>query len=345
MFDFLKKKKQKEEVVLIEEPKKKVENIKTLLLMNSIVFLNQEKDITNFSSELESITSAITVCEKNIDRLRRAFLVNTQNYKEVEKELNKLRREEIEVKARSIFLERVKTMGELFPGSFLVPFDIFYSLLKKYNLMIGKTTNYTGVIPEKNLLEVEKVKRKLNWLNDFYRIYSNGKHNLEDSIYRSEVNFYSDLGEWKYNREMLLVTEVREVYRDNDKDAKKVRDFIEYNWRNLIPSPCRRKDFRTYISIENYQSSMFANEVFSDLDIKEPGMVVPDGSIISQNDLLIAAPKKYLKNEVTVSSQPVDPIVFQTCPWGVIIHSVWGEEAEDKVLEEYLQINNIIKNI
>jgi hypothetical protein len=39
---------------------------------------------------------------------------------------------------------------------------------------------------------------------------------------------------------------------------------------------------------------------------------------------------------------PVDPIVFQCCPYGVVIHSVWGEEADDKVLEEYKMLNQKI---
>jgi hypothetical protein len=39
---------------------------------------------------------------------------------------------------------------------------------------------------------------------------------------------------------------------------------------------------------------------------------------------------------------PVDPIVFQCCPYGVVIHSVWGEEADDKVLEEYKTLNQKI---
>lgn len=38
----------------------------------------------------------------------------------------------------------------------------------------------------------------------------------------------------------------------------------------------------------------------------------------------------------------VDPIVYQPCAYGVLIHSMWGEESEDKVFEEYKRINNLM---
>lgn len=38
----------------------------------------------------------------------------------------------------------------------------------------------------------------------------------------------------------------------------------------------------------------------------------------------------------------VDPIVYQPCAYGILIHSMWGEESEDKVFEEYKRINNLM---
>lgn len=36
------------------------------------------------------------------------------------------------------------------------------------------------------------------------------------------------------------------------------------------------------------------------------------------------------------------PIVYQPCAYGILIHSMWGEESEDKVFEEYKRINNLM---
>lgn len=46
--------------------------------------------------------------------------------------------------------------------------------------------------------------------------------------------------------------------------------------------------------------------------------------------------------EVTITKKAVDPIVYQPCAYGILIHSMWGEESEDKVFEEYKRINNLM---
>ena len=37
----------------------------------------------------------------------------------------------------------------------------------------------------------------------------------------------------------------------------------------------------------------------------------------------------------------VDLIIFQYCPYGVLIYTMWGKEAEDKVFEEYKKLRAI----
>lgn len=55
----------------------------------------------------------------------------------------------------------------------------------------------------------------------------------------------------------------------------------------------------------------------------------------------MACPPGQLNNpEVTITKKAVDPIVYQPCAYGILIHSMWGEE--DKVFEEYKRINAII---
>ena len=64
---------------------------------------------------------------------------------------------------------------------------------------------------------------------------------------------------------------------------------------------------------------------------------------IGRNELFVACPPGQLNNpEVTITKKAVDPIVYQPCAYGVLIHSMWGEESEDKVFEEYKRINNLM---
>ena len=68
-----------------------------------------------------------------------------------------------------------------------------------------------------------------------------------------------------------------------------------------------------------------------------------DAVKIGRNELFGACPPSQLNNpEVTITKKAVDPIVYQPCAYGILIHSMWGEESEDKVFEEYKRINNLM---
>lgn len=74
-----------------------------------------------------------------------------------------------------------------------------------------------------------------------------------------------------------------------------------------------------------------------------PNIVSFDAVKIGRNELFVACPPGQLNNpEVTITKKAVDPIVYQPCAYGVFIHSMWGEESEDKVFEEYKRINNLM---
>lgn len=67
-----------------------------------------------------------------------------------------------------------------------------------------------------------------------------------------------------------------------------------------------------------------------------------DVNYATSEDFFIACPKSYLKEKPIIASKPIDPIIFQYCPYGVLIYTMWGDEAEDKVFEEYKKLNNLV---
>ena len=76
---------------------------------------------------------------------------------------------------------------------------------------------------------------------------------------------------------------------------------------------------------------------------EEARMVYLDCDWYNEDDFFIACPKEHLKkNNVTISNHPIDPIVFRFCEHGIVIHTMWGKEAEDKVFEEYKKLNNLV---
>lgn len=61
---------------------------------------------------------------------------------------------------------------------------------------------------------------------------------------------------------------------------------------------------------------------------------------LKRNDSEVITPE--VVDMPVVTKKAVDPIVYQPCAYGILIHSMWGEESEDKVFEEYKRINNLM---
>ena len=76
-------------------------------------------------------------------------------------------------------------------------------------------------------------------------------------------------------------------------------------------------------------------------DKKWSAKVNLDVNYVSIREMFIACPKSNLQEKTVIVSHTVDPIIFQYCPYGVLIYTMWGEEAEDKVFEEYKKLRAI----
>lgn len=69
--------------------------------------------------------------------------------------------------------------------------------------------------------------------------------------------------------------------------------------------------------------------------------VVFKRTCVDKNCFFIACPKSNLQEKTVIVSHAVDPIIFQYCPYGVLIYTMWGKESEDKVFEEYKKLRAI----
>lgn len=77
-------------------------------------------------------------------------------------------------------------------------------------------------------------------------------------------------------------------------------------------------------------------------DQKWADCVIFKRTCVDKNCFFIACPESELQIKTIISSKPIDPIIFQYCPYGVLIYTMWGDEAEDKVFEEYKKLNNLV---
>ncbi len=124
--------------------------------------------------------------------------------------------------------------------------------------------------------------------------------------------------------------QVNKISNYNSKKSDSyVKERLEYYFNILQVDTYRLFDVPLYY-IENFTKEEWAEHVYIDIDY-----VTPD-------NFFIACPKSNLQEKPIIFSKPIDPIIFQYCPFGVLIYTMWGDEAEDKVFEEYKKLNNLI---
>lgn len=247
-----------------------------------------------------------------IDHTRKAYrnlvilgLGNTQNALALKKELDTYDSQVSDQQTANRLIDFIKVARECFgPKTFLVSNTQFEKLCNKYGLAIGPLTSYKGVIPVENIEDIAKVK------GNFIKFH------------------YSSL----LNKNILHITSMDL----KEEDAYIITDYVKKhnNIVILANTSYSKEDSRTW----------WAQDV-SDLRNKVQWPVLNKliGNRIEETDLLIACPPKYLNNpKVTISKKAIDPVIFQYCPYGVLIHTIWGEEAEDVVLKQYLETNNKI---
>lgn len=139
------------------------------------------------------------------------------------------------------------------------------------------------------------------------------------------------------SKNAYYVTGINYGYSDSETMLNNLKKYIESH-NHIVIGPDTEGTLRLS-SIINKNPGLPADvKAFS-----YPNIVSFDSVKISKNELFVACPPGQLNNpEVTITKKAVDPIVYQPCAYGILIHSMWGEESEDKVFEEYKRINNLM---
>lgn len=115
------------------------------------------------------------------------------------------------------------------------------------------------------------------------------------------------------------IVEIQRIYNFSDKSDFSIRKYFDNNF-NIISYPAYIYDIK---------NKEWAKKV--SLSVR----------YTRRDDIFIACPKSNLQEKVVIVSHAVDPIIFQYCPYGVLIYTMWGKESEDKVFEEYKKLRAI----
>lgn len=268
------------------------------------------------------------VVSSEYDRLCRLGLANTKNAQILKTKIDEVGviNEGIDsynaaIDKQKEFCQFVKEMLEVFGhNTLLVRFDDFEQIIKKYNLTCGCLEDYTGVIPEKNLKELEEAKRKLN-IAKGYDITSREFYTV--SIFTP----YDDLRFKKLHHPSLYknicdlrrVTEIDTDYADSA-TIKKLKVF-------------------PFISTNEQSDSDIVADLFKQ---RETGIKLSR----EKTNLFIVAPYKDMKNGIKFRHfvKAEDPFICSYTPFGIMIHTAWGEEAEDEVLSKYYAQLNLLED-
>lgn len=309
----------KEEEKVFVTPDIKVQ-VLILSLMNT--FLEQCKgDIVLVKEEPD--------VKKEYDRLVSLGLKNTENAKLLKAKIEEIQTKTNKSKFGQEVMEWVVNMKREFPNSYLISFDQFKKVLKDYGLITNFLRNYVGIIPSRNITEVEEVMAVVQQKRYDYGII-NRLNESKTPDFQHYCHFY-------------YVTGVRCRRGDEKKDCERIRERVE-EVGNIIDVPSTSSYGVEGIrldQVEEISCAFLPNGLksgpFDDFTLTLERM--------DKTNLMIAAPRTCFSTEFKITEMPVDPIVFQCCPYGVIVHSVWGEEADDKVLKEYMELNQKILEV
>ena len=128
------------------------------------------------------------------------------------------------------------------------------------------------------------------------------------------------------NYQLVRVNKISNYSKRSD---SYVKERLEYYFNILQMATYRMSDVSLY-NDKNFKKEKWAEHVYVDIDL------------VASDDFFIACPKSNLQERPVIMSKPIDPIIFQYCPFGVLIYTMWGDEAEDKVFEEYKKLNNLV---
>ena len=216
-------------------------------------------------------------------------------------------------------LELVNEVKSYFGNHALViKLSDFIHIMKKYKLCCGDFREYTGVVPEKNALEIKDAYDKIERLEKGYETYPK---KLCDLYLRNKIIRISEIS-FKSERTRLSRSDRKKIYTF---PIVSMRKNCDYEWE-IITNICQ-----------------YLNQCGIDINSDRVSRI----SYITLRQLLICAPQDQMSKSVrnvkfSVLPAPTDdPFIFSLTPdRSVIIHSMWGKEAEDEALLKY---KNLLK--
>ncbi len=288
---------------------------------------NYYKDLSALSRFRESTKKENTKDEKGFDSFKLITdlgFINSSMIRERNEIISKNRNFNQAVSQACESLEFIKAMSEYFgKGTILVKRDDFVHIIRKYGLTCGSFEEYTGIVPDENLLEIDDARMKLEQIHDpgFGGSHTNF---VLKSAYKSVTVKLDDI-----------------IYEDGDEPlSKAARKYLCSFPIVLISSTSCSRSSEAFM-IKEYLADYLPGDQLKKIDWCR-------NHLISKSGMFIAAPREKMRNaekSIRFIPAPKDPFICSLVPYGVVIHSRWGKEAEDETLNKYDNLFNRLRGV
>lgn len=257
-------------------------------------YINAEEEKTKVS------LAPVAGLKASYQRLFNLGLANSTNARVLKEDLDHRETVNNNIETAKKLISYVRNINRILgENSYLVSNEQFAQICKKYNLVYKPLELYTGVIPEENIVQLEKVVSNISLVPNIN----------EDLNYVTEVNVNSFSGEGEFVQWIKSHRILKFPLKLYHGDFAKKEKFAYGQLNRYLPVDCPTVRYQWLTELTTIPVDKFK--------------------------FFIAAPENHFKDDFKVTSRPQDPIVFQFCPYGVLVHSVWGEEADDKTLAKY----------
>lgn len=286
--------------------------------MGILLMLQMEEYIQKTKEVLETQGEDTGQLVEAYGKLARAGLENSKNAKLLKQKIDSISLVNNNIRKAGDLLRFMKDLRSHFGNTtLLVGTEQFEKVCKKYRLATGVINRYTGTIPDKNLKElqavIEKCKTFLHPLNCTSRgLFLWDIHEIEASYSIRDDDEVKAAKDWIEKQGGIIFANASRYLRTGAIGLSNVRNcnpsipdsLRTYRWDNLL-------QFR--------------------------------GTQVTETTMFIACPPSQLREQsLKITTKAQDPIVFQRSEYGIIIHTMWGEEAEDIVFKKYCEANNLL---
>lgn len=236
----------------------------------------------------------------------------------------------------------------------VVSYAHFMEILEKYDLVCGSLDRYTGAIPEDNLKE----------LDNLYKMHEKGEIDeneaLEFEIVRGiglrNVNDVSEIikfARFPFHINGIALPTVYEQMGIKDlRDISEIQAIHRLVYGNMFRTELLDEQGDVIVATETPVSASsfppkpkhtFDSQFFIAAPCEEMNRIKFNCFTSLSNSSKVDALRKFESLEKYCELvETKDPFICSFTPYGIMIHSKWGDEAQDEIIKRYEKLSETI---